>query len=241
MGVEDYILVEEARRLIGERRVSFFRDRNGNRLDHNSIAMELLTVASIDEIDSDPNLSKQEKETLIREILSYQSAILAENPTNAYSWGYMALTSYMMGDTDNALKYINNAIMLGEDPSSLLFRGFSLFGNLGRYDKALDDLRRAIELKPDYDAAYYRKAVILRKRGDYESALDEIDIALRMSPENGSYTAEKQRIENLMKEHSTSPMFMSILTQTLLLPGGVEAFLKNNGVDVDGLRETEQR
>ena len=93
-----------------------------------------------------------------------------------------ALTAYMTGNYDEALKKYEQAISINENSAIAYFGRGNVYLKQGNTANALSDYDAAIRLKPDLYNAHLSKAQILHESGESQKAIQQFDKVIETDP-----------------------------------------------------------
>lgn len=97
------------------------------------------------------------------------------------AWGLKNIGQY-----DEALRHVAQAIALDPDYSTAYLQQGRIFRNMGRYDEAVAAFDKALSLDPDYPLVWLNKGLALLDQGRYEEALALADRYIRAEPNDPS-------------------------------------------------------
>lgn len=116
------------------------------------------------------------------------------NPNNPDAHYKRALYLQAMGQTDDALSSVRQAITLDPTPDYLITEAEILCGNQ-EYELALARISRAQILGGDYPDLWYLMAKLNYRAGNFNLALDEVSNAIAKYPGGINYFCVKGKIE----------------------------------------------
>lgn len=110
-------------------------------------------------------------------------AILSREPGHFDALLFSALLALQLGETDEALRWIDRALTRRADHAlARLTRGL-IHKQRGEWDAALQDYERAIALQPGYAEAWFDRGNVLRELRRFDEALASYDAALTARPQ----------------------------------------------------------
>ena len=105
--------------------------------------------------------------------------------------------AYVSDDIQNAIKYVNQAMLYKTDSRTLLLRGYIL-KNIDKLDEALECFNKALEYGDcNKSSAYFNMADILLYQEKYKDALDNINQALLIEQNRIFYYIKAGCLEKL--------------------------------------------
>jgi tetratricopeptide (TPR) repeat protein len=96
----------------------------------------------------------------------------------------LARSSYGMGNTDDAIKYLNEMLTLSSDLPGVHSRLAMIYANLGDTDEAIRQCLAEIEINPEDQYAHTGLAELMEKQGDDAAAIEHYNKALDIEPDN---------------------------------------------------------
>lgn len=107
-----------------------------------------------------------------------------------------------VGDYDNAIRYVEEAISLANGYDNIINEYTYFKGNCenesGRFLEAVADFTSLIEKMPDRDFLFYSRANSYRHLKQYDNALDDINTAISFDPDEPIYYDVRGRVYQLM-------------------------------------------
>lgn len=105
-------------------------------------------------------------------------------PPTADDFMASATANYALGQYEEALANLNQALQLRPDyPAALNNRG-ATYDALERYDEALADYNRALELRPDFPEALNNRGNVYLGIERFENAVDAYNRVLQIKPDD---------------------------------------------------------
>jgi len=120
--------------------------------------------------------------------LEWYNRALEQDPTNGnvlYEIGY---TQYSMGEKNEALKSMEEAIRQlgpGENGHAFVVKG-SIEDELGESKEALKTYKKGLKANPDFYLLHYNMAVTYNSMGSWEKAEEELVSAIQSNPTHAS-------------------------------------------------------
>jgi len=111
--------------------------------------------------------------------LAYE--ILGPNPV---IYDRLARSSYGMGNTDDAIRYLNEMLALSPDLPGVHSRLAMIYSTTGDTDEAIRQCLAEIEINPENQYAHTGLAEMLEKQGDDAAAIEHYNRALEIKPDN---------------------------------------------------------
>jgi tetratricopeptide (TPR) repeat protein len=96
----------------------------------------------------------------------------------------LARSSYGMGNTDDAIKYLNEMLTLSSDLPGVHSRLAMIYASLGDTDEAIRQCLAEIEINPEDQYAHTGLAELMEKQGDDAAAIEHYNKALDIEPDN---------------------------------------------------------
>ncbi|MGD1841378.1 MAG: tetratricopeptide repeat protein [Thermonemataceae bacterium] len=118
---------------------------------------------------------------------------LVENPKEATYYYEKASIQHTLGQLEEALTLINQALLLTADPTYQLEKAFYLY-ELDRYAAALNICNALLEKDVMYTEVYYYRALIYQAQEEYEKALQDVAHALRYYPDDEELQALQEEL-----------------------------------------------
>ena len=94
-----------------------------------------------------------------------------------------AIAQLFMGDNQDAVETLQNAIEVAEDPAYILFNLAMLYSSINQYDAALRSIEKLLDKNPNYLDAIYQRGLIYQELGQFEEAEIEIRRLIEIMPE----------------------------------------------------------
>ena len=112
------------------------------------------------------------------------SEILEEDAGFAKAWQARAIAYLRKGETELALKDIEEAVRLEPENARFHFHKGAILFQREELDLAVESLSKAIDLDPTYAAPYLLRGQIYEKLGDEESASADLSRAMALRRED---------------------------------------------------------
>ena len=96
----------------------------------------------------------------------------------------LARSSYGMGNTDDAIRYLNEMLALSPDLPGVHSRLAMIYSTTGDTDEAIRQCLAEIEINPEDQYAHTGLAEMLEKQGDDAAAIEHYNRALEIKPDN---------------------------------------------------------
>lgn len=125
----------------------------------------------------------------------YEEAIPFYKEANSKDANYINLKRiagcyYNIGDYNNALRYINQAIELDSTIVENISFKIDILENMGMIKETITELDKFLSLFPESDAAYYQRGWNRCYTGDEEGAIEDFTMLVTLDPEDAySYVA----------------------------------------------------
>ncbi len=105
---------------------------------------------------------------------------------------------YILGNYDEALKFIDKAISIAPDDDYLIEEKGNILNEMGRRDEAIKMLDAFIDKNPDYAYGYYLRGWVKDEKGDNRGAIDDYTYSIVLDPEyTYAYIGRGQNYEKL--------------------------------------------
>ena len=162
-------------------KVNLFPLLNDEFLSVRLAATRQLATLDINELNQDEQARLNQAITETENIMRSQ----LDSPGNAMQLSnlYSAL-----GDTDQALRAVEQALVIATDWMPALINQAALLSSVGDEDAARASLRRAISANPDQGAPYYSLGLSQIRTGERDAALLNLERAASLSEENPHYS-----------------------------------------------------
>ena len=89
----------------------------------------------------------------------------------------------LLGDYDNALAYINQAIQLDPENENYLVDKADILTKMGVYEQAISIWASLVEAPPDYSSCYTSRAQIYNLLDNYDAAIADYEMAITLNPD----------------------------------------------------------
>src|SRR5689334_4626039 len=109
--------------------------------------------------------------------------ILADQPKHAPALHLLGVALSHQGNHTEALRYIDAAIQIEGQSSSIYNSRGNVLAALQRYEEAVADYRKAIALKPDFAEAFANRGGALQELKRFDEALASYDKAIALKPD----------------------------------------------------------
>lgn len=94
----------------------------------------------------------------------------------------IAYSYQSMGDYQNALETVNEALQMRPDDMDLISAKADIMGESGDVDDAIGEWSRYIEKSPDFFYGYYRRGFFKDNWGRTDEALEDYDMSIMLEP-----------------------------------------------------------
>lgn len=110
----------------------------------------------------------------------YDKALKISN--NASIYAKISNAYFHLGNYNNALKNINEAIDLDKEYAPYFMTKANILNEMGRSKEAIQEVDKFIETYPEYFWGYYRRGWFKEEIKDYDGAIDDYTIAITLEP-----------------------------------------------------------
>jgi len=111
------------------------------------------------------------------------SDCLIKSPNKARVNNEVGAAYAELGLYEQAIEYLNKAILLNRNYDSAYYNRGTVYGQLGQYQRTIDDCNEAIRLKPDYINAYNNRGNAYAGLGLYDLAIENYSETIRLMPD----------------------------------------------------------
>jgi tetratricopeptide (TPR) repeat protein len=111
------------------------------------------------------------------------SDCLIKSPNKARVNNEVGAAYAELGLYEQAIEYLNKAILLNRNYDSAYYNRGTVYGQLGQYQRTIDDCNEAIRLKPDYINAYNNIGNAYAGLGLYDLAIENYSETIRLMPD----------------------------------------------------------
>ncbi len=109
--------------------------------------------------------------------------LMRQRPEDASLVGNAAVVSRRLGRLDEAIEFLQRAILLDPTLPELSFNLGNALAQKGDWDRAISAYRRALELRPDYPGALFNLGNALLSVGQIEGAIGSYAKAIWLKPD----------------------------------------------------------
>lgn len=133
------------------------------------------------------------------------------NPNNTRSVMFLGLTYWKQGDSEQALKYLNQARVIEPKNNKALLYSAHIYTGLKQWEKAESGYRQLVAKNPDRPEYYNHLAVFLGKAGKVKEAFSYIKQALEKNPDfalayynRATFLIQAGDLEGALHEYQTA-------------------------------------
>lgn len=124
-------------------------------------------------------LQLKDYENLIKSIQEFMPKGSTEYNSNLY----LGKAYYKLGNSQQALEYLNYHLQLEPENELALYTRAQVYVMLDQFKEAETDFSKLIILNPRHNEAYYIRAMIKSERKDYWAALEDLNKSIDIVPE----------------------------------------------------------
>jgi len=144
---------------------------------------------------------------LPKQAVAYYSQRIKNQPGVQAWWNNRATAWIELGELDNAMNDLNEAIQLDPLNTPSYINRADLRRMKGDYENAIKDANEAVRLDPTNEACYCFRGVTRIYKGDYDGGIEDLSQAIRIDPSKavnfynrGNAFSRKGNYENAVKD-----------------------------------------
>ncbi len=145
--------------------------------------------------------------------------------------------AHQRGDDDNAVKWINQALVLAPDFADAHYNLGLIYYGQGNHCDAIDRYQQAIAVKPDFAEAHSNLGVVLKDQGRFNEAEESIRQALILKPD---FAMALTNLANLYNELARQEETIALCRQALALEPDLAEAHNNLGVALKELGQLDE-
>lgn len=150
---------------------------------------------------------------------TYRSELTGLINEYAYSFENMGDESLKMGQTDNALKFYQQAFDLNPNNAEIISRLGNYYGNIGNHQKAAEYFEKALKIEPNNIGLLFNLSIAYENIGKVDKAIANLNKVLQLSKGNTQISQlAKTRLDALRGATPSAIASGSGSIQSQLLP-----------------------